>query len=559
MNKIQPAKWLAVTMMMASVLAACSKAPGDTASSAKPNTSSPPAGTASAQPAPTGKYDPPIVVTDIRPYDDNTKFAPGDSSDNNLWSKKYEEKLGIKIKYLWTLQGPIDQYYQKLNVAIASNDLADIVTVNAQQLKQLAEAGQIADLTSVFDKYATPFVKKTMNEDGGTALKSATFGGKLLAIPRIGSDIDEVPMLWVRTDWLKKLNLPEPKTMADVLAISEAFTNKNPDGDGKADTFGLALSKDLNGGFPGFEGFLNGYHAYYNVWLKDASGKLVNSNIQPEMKTALGELQKLYKAKQIDKEFGTKDGAKIAEMVTSGKIGMYYGLYWTPAWPLQDGKNLDPNMEWHAYPLPSVDGKPSDAQVPFSVAQYYVVRKNAEHPEAAVKMLNLWMEESFNSPPSQEKPDPRQEGIETFKHAIIAGEPITKNMGVYTHVAAALKAKDPSSLTPVELGVYNDIMAYEKGDNKKWFNENIYGLDGSFKIIDYYVKNNLIRRSEFFGSPTQAMGEKGSTLDTLLKETFTKIIMGAASIDEFDKFVEDWKKLGGDQITKEVNEWKTKQ
>jgi len=31
--------------------------------------------------------------------------------------------------------------------------------------------------------------------------------------------------------------------------------------------------------------------------------------------------------------------------------------------------------------------------------------------------------------------------------------------------------------------------------------------------------------------------------------------MGAASIDEFDKFVAQWKQLGGDQITAEVNEW----
>ncbi|MFS0778212.1 hypothetical protein ABC255_19705 [Neobacillus sp. 3P2-tot-E-2] len=37
-------------------------------------------------------------------------------------------------------------------------------------------------------------------------------------------------------------------------------------------------------------------------------------------------------------------------------------------------------------------------------------------------------------------------------------------------------------------------------------------------------------------------------------EMVTKIILGE-SIGEFDKFVENWKKLGGDDITKEVNEW----
>lgn len=37
-------------------------------------------------------------------------------------------------------------------------------------------------------------------------------------------------------------------------------------------------------------------------------------------------------------------------------------------------------------------------------------------------------------------------------------------------------------------------------------------------------------------------------------ETFMKIIMGAAPLDEFDKFVEEWKKQGGDIITAEVEE-----
>jgi hypothetical protein len=35
-------------------------------------------------------------------------------------------------------------------------------------------------------------------------------------------------------------------------------------------------------------------------------------------------------------------------------------------------------------------------------------------------------------------------------------------------------------------------------------------------------------------------------------ETFLKIILGTAPIDDFDKFVADWKAQGGDEITAEV-------
>ena len=39
------------------------------------------------------------------------------------------------------------------------------------------------------------------------------------------------------------------------------------------------------------------------------------------------------------------------------------------------------------------------------------------------------------------------------------------------------------------------------------------------------------------------------------EETFAKIIMGKADISEFDTFVEDFNKLGGSDMTAEVNEW----
>lgn len=229
---------LVTALALVTILSGCSsKNDGNAASGASASQS--PSGTASqaasasasTEPAdPLGKYDPPIEVTVIRPYDENVKFIEGESANDNLWTRRYEERLGVKVKYDWTLQGPTEQYYQKLNVAIASNDLADIMAVNSGQLKQLAEAGQLADLTDVFQSYASDFTKKIFSDDGGLALSSATFGGKLLGLPRLGSDIDDVPLLWVRKDWLTKLNLPDPQTMADVEKIAVAFATQDPDG-----------------------------------------------------------------------------------------------------------------------------------------------------------------------------------------------------------------------------------------------------------------------------------------------------------------------------------------
>ena len=59
----------------------------------------------------------------------------------------------------------------------------------------------------------------------------------------------------------------------------------------------------------------------------------------------------------------------------------------------------------------------------------------------------------------------------------------------------------------------------------------------------------------FNTAPTSTMQRSWEQLQTMEKQLYTNIIYGKESIDAFDKFVEDWKAQGGDQITQEVNEW----
>ncbi|MNW04492.1 hypothetical protein D3C71_2005910 [compost metagenome] len=50
------------------------------------------------------------------------------------------------------------------------------------------------------------------------------------------------------------------------------------------------------------------------------------------------------------------------------------------------------------------------------------------------------------------------------------------------------------------------------------------------------------------------MVDKLSTLTKMEMEVFTKIIMNAAPVSDFDKFVEQWKLSGGSKIEQEANE-----
>lgn len=513
---------------------------------------------------PLGKYDPPIEVTTVRNLSDVVEnnvlgVLDGETFEDNRWTRVYEDNLGIKIRNLWVVKGnpESDQYVQKMNVTLASGDLPDFMAVNAVQLKQLAESDMIEDMTELYEKYASPLTKDILSQEGRGPFDAATFDGKLMAIPQVEPSIERSMFVWIRTDWLEKLSLQPPKTMADVLAISKAFTEQDPDGNNKKDTFGLGVNKGLWGGSTGLEGFMAGFKAYPNIWVEDGSGKLVYGSIQPEVKNALKALQDMFKAGQIDKEFGIKDGGKVAEDITAGKIGMEYGEQWNSIWPLQLNKNNEPNAQWRAFPIVSETEELAKVPQKFSTTKFFIVRKGAKNPEAVIKLFNMHLEKNWGETAEFDHYYAPKEAESVWQLSPVQPAPPKKNVTAYREIDAARKANDFSVLKGEAKTIQEKIDLYNSGSEEGfavWGWERIYGPEGSMGITDQYDKNNQFLIDKFVAAPTPTMVERKSTLAKLQDETFIKIILGE-SIDNFDKFVEDWKRLGGDQMTQEVNDW----
>ncbi|MFE5321556.1 extracellular solute-binding protein [Paenibacillus sp. NPDC056579] len=550
------------------LVSACSKSANEPESSAnegiKPTN---PSAVESPAPAdPMAKYATSITVTSVKAIEDDVQKMINKQADvltNNIWSRAYENELGIKVKYNWSV--PAAQMEEKLNVAISSNDLPDIIPANARQFKMLVDSGVAMDLTQLFEQYATPFTKQMWEEDRGIARSQATVNGKLMALPKLGGAIDAAPILWIRYDWLTKAGLQPPKTMDDVLKIAETFTKSDPDGNGQNDTYGLAFTKKLyERDLADLSGFFGGYHAYPNGWIKGDSGQLVYGGIQPQVKTALSKLAEMYKNGYIDKEFSVKDGTKVAESLVSGKIGMFFGPHYVPFYPLQDGKNKDPKADWRAYPLVSADDKPAVPMIHGSVPTtgvYFVVNKNMKNPEAVIKLYNYHYAKEI---PMSKDFDPKFHGIngeqethpdQHYKWSVLGGSYPAQNILIHDGVKKYFDTKDESLLNNFWIkDNMTQIQKYMDGDNKLWSAYVWSGpKDSAFSVISgYYASNNFIVNG-YIKADTDSMTKKGATLKQMQDETFTKIIMGSNPADEFDQFVAKWKKLGGDDITKEVN------
>lgn len=558
------AKGVSLLLLTSLLLSACSGNNSTSNKEPEPTNQQQQNETTNVNEGPLTKYDPPIEVSFVRDLNDVVEnnvlsVLQGETIEDNRWSRLYEEQLGIKIKYDWIVKGAAtsDQYLQKINVTLASGDLPDVIPVNATQLKQLADSDQIEDLTKLYEQYASPLTKQVLSQEGTSPFDAVTYDGKLMAIPQLESSIERSMYIWIRTDWLEKLKLEPPKTIADVLAISKAFAEGDPDDNGQKDTFGLGLTKDLWGGAMGLEGFMAAYNAYPNMWVEDASGKLVFGSIQPEVKKALQVLQDMSKNGQIDQEFGIKDGGKVSEQISAGKIGMEYGEQWNSIWPLQLNRNNDPDAQWQAFPIVSESGEAPKVPLKFSTTRFFAVKKGAENPEAVIKMFNLHLEKNWGESAEFGKYYAPPEAESVWQLSPVTPYPAMKNVDAFRAIDAARKAGDTSTLKGEAKTIQEKLESFASGTKEGfalWGWERIYGEQGSMGIADQYEKNNQFLMEKFVGAPTPTMVERKATLDKLQTEVFVKIILGE-SIDTFDQFVENWKKLGGDQITQEVNEW----
>jgi putative aldouronate transport system substrate-binding protein len=341
-----------------------------------------------------------------------------------------------------------------------------------------------------------------------------------------------------------------------LVKISEAFAKRDTGGKGKA--FGLSLSKTLS-----LSGYFSGYHLYPQQWVKDASGNLQYGSLDPNMKTALKQLQDMFKAGQIDPEFGVKDDAKALELIANDRVGLLYGAFWHSAAfesAVKDGKLV---QDWAVYPIPSVDDKPALSPTTAAVNQFYVINKKAKNPEAVIKLLNEWIDYSLNPTEENSVLVFSQAKKDTGKFFWEINPIVVNSQDAFVQggdlIPRALKTGNKSVLgKDVDRNArYEAAKQYKEGivTFPNWLQHMIAGEGGSFSMMFDAYKKNQFHFDEFYGAPTPTMGDRLSVLKAKETEVITKIIMGSLSVDDYDNFISEWKKLGGDKITAEVNEW----
>ena len=521
-----------------------------------------------------GKYEEPVTLNLAVPTNSATEWLPNESPKNNVWTRSWKEDFNVETNIMWEAidVGNSGTYEMKMNLAIASNELPDIMRLKSySQFDKLVNAGMIEDLTSYYEKYAYPMLKENVMSGGGQELEWGKVDGKLMGFPDEGINYQGARMVFIRHDWFEKTGLPAPKTLEDVLAIAKAMQQQDP-----KNRFALPLMKTVVGdNFCDIVGLANAIGAYPSTWVDDGSGKLVYGSTQPQMKKALQIYADLYKQKMIDPAFASLDGGKVGEQLTGGKIGVVLGAFWIPSWPLNALWDTD-GVDWDIYPLLKSVENTGDFKVQTDPpkGKMVVVRKGYEHPELLFKLLNYTVAKIYDPEKADTlkyHSDPKDPNHAAFGYnpLYVMWGPVKTNFNTNPNVTNAIEKNDTSYLkTPHDQTQYENIKtkyldviaAGKKPEGAMWgVYKFFYGPNSSFGALNQYFADDSFIVTKLAGYQTPEMVRSWANLVKLEEQYIAEIIAGVKPVDDFDKFVTDWKNLGGELIEVEANNWyKTK-
>lgn len=511
-----------------------------------------------ARTTPYGKYPEQLTYTLGKLSGANNSNLPdGETYENNAYTRLLNERLNVQNQDVFEAMD--EQYTDSVTMVIAQNDLPDVMIVeDLDELQYLVDNDMIADLTDSYNNCMSDTIKNIYGSYGRDILDVVTFGGKIMAIPE--TNISDGPnLIWLRKDWMDALGLSAPRTLSDVEEIIRQFKEKDPGHNGAGNTVGLVCDTSLCGGC-GYSSeytldiIFAAYGAFPKQWIYDEDGNVVYGSVQPEAKEALAHIHELYKEGILDQDFLMRTSSNLIELIVDGQCGSFFGPWWAPNNPLMQAVEQNKDAEWQPYLIATEKSGFTSYHTQNPSGKYIVVRKGYEYPEIACKIVSVLFDYlRYNDRDNQEIVDYYKENVDPtarpFAINVDYNNALQICYGELKHVFAGDKSAD--DLNVLEYSYYEACESYlkdaENASAEDWaaYTSRITAC----KILNDGRTNKV--ESLYFGE-TETMVTDWWSLENLESDTYLKIVTGESSLDEFDRFVENWYQNGGETITKEV-------
>jgi putative aldouronate transport system substrate-binding protein len=418
-----------------------------------------------------------------------------------------EEGLNVDIE---VVEMPSGNYAEKLNLMLLGGNVPDIIYFQGGD-QQIADQGLLEDLTPYIEK--SKYIKQSLQQHNIKRLENYPY---LLWIKPINS---KVPV--IRQDWFEKMEtskaLLDNPTVDNYYAFLKELKEKDFDGEGHP-SYGITVA----GSLVEINHIFDQAFGNTSTWIKDNNGKYIYNRVSSNEKEKLAFYRKLYEEGILDPEYLTKKWDTKEQAFYNNEVGVIIGTSGKVI-DIYDGKMKKANgKESSLVVLPPAKGK-GQGYLPVDVTKEtrgIAISALSKHKEEAFKVLE------FLASPKGQMLD--RLGFENEHYEI------KDNKIHLTEKSQEWYAKfwEPTDLN-IDMELATPLMGEPAMESLKLANK-YYTEDTNFLIPEEYVA-------------------KWDAMENLYKEYSADIITGKRPIEDFDKFVEEWYKAGGTEITNYAN------
>lgn len=465
-----------------------------------------------------------------------TKLFGTAPDPNGEMQQAVEKLIGKKLKITWV---PNAEYSDKANVTLASDNIPDLMVVNEKSpsFVKAAEAGAFWDLTGKLDKY--PNLKPADEQTG----KNSMVNGKTYGIYRVRPPLRSAIM--IRKDWLAKLGLKEPETVGDLYAVAKAFTERDPDGNGKKDTYGLIIPK-WPGNYASASPFdvIETWFGAPNGW-GERDGKLVPGFDTPEFLEANRWLRKWITEGLVNRDFATLDTGNWTDPFVQGKGGMIIDVNVRATQLLDLFKEKNPK-DFDKVTLVGNLKRDDGQKFSYPFTGYNDV--------IAISKQRIRTEEQLDDVLKTLDKLQSKEGSILLTNGIEG-----RNFKVEGEYAVPINQDDPKVKT-----IQNDVdKAFIQLGTRASVGMGAYPLKPNDEpsrkmreLFDVLMNEDLKTavHNPALGVLAPTAVAKGQTLDTIVPDARIKYLSGAITEDQLKAQIKRWYDGGGADIAKEVND-----
>ncbi len=449
-----------------------------------------------------------------------TKLHTAEVPDDKL-KKLLEEKANIELDIEWV---PDNNYSDKLNTAFATGTFPQAVTMGADQIIQFKEAirdDQFWEIGPYFDEFEN---LAKLNE---TVVKNTMVDGKVYSLYQ-GRPFSRQGLIY-RKDWADKLGLEAPKTVDEFYEMARAFSEDDPDGNGKDDTIGLTDRSDLVFGV--FKTIAS-WHGTPNNW-GEKDGELLPEFMFPEYKESMNYVKKLRDNKFMNQDFPVTSKEDQQAMFKNGTAGMYVGAMVDVLGMYNDAVELNPDL---VYDVHNYVAGPNGEFTVWSNPGYnneIVFPKSAIKTEEELKDVLAF----FDLMMTPEYSNLVQWGVE--------GEHYTVENGF------AVVGEDQDKIER-EVFAYNMLGIGEPATNGRYESQHSY--EPRQKVEELILENdNHLIHDPTITLDSDTYVRDGARLQEIINDATYNYMLGEIDEAGFDAEVEKWKSQGGSKIIEEFN------